>query len=314
MNKYERNKLLINVARLYYIHDLNQNMIAQKLNLSRPYVSKLIAEARAKGLVSITVHDIYETESKIEKLLRQKYNLERVIAVPNEANGDALAPVGMAAARYLDSIVETGDIIGVAWGSTLYVCAINAIPRDDLSNITVVQLCGGISNIEQNIYASEIPKLFADALGGCPYIMPLPAVIDDVRIKEAIVKEKSIENVLKYAERANIALFTMGTFEQNGALARAGYLDDEQVQRLRAAGAVGDICTRIIDSNGKICDPDLDSRTIAIGLDQLKEKKYRIGVAIGTDKVKCIHGGLVGGYANVLVTDERTAEQVLAMK
>ena len=42
MVKYAREDLLINVAKLYYESDYNQGMIAEKFDISRPFVSKLL--------------------------------------------------------------------------------------------------------------------------------------------------------------------------------------------------------------------------------------------------------------------------------
>jgi DNA-binding transcriptional regulator LsrR (DeoR family) len=36
-----------------------------------------------------------------------------------------------------------------------------------------------------------------------------------------------------------------------------------------------------------------------------------IGIAGGPTKVKAIHGALVGGYLDVLITDEGTAEKLI---
>ena len=307
---YRKVDLLVNVAKLYYEHGHTQGMIAKKLNLSRPYISKLIAEARATGIVSIQINDPAQTESPLERNLRQRFSLRRVIALPLANEQAPLFKVGAACARFLNSIVSNGDIIGVAWGSTMFAAAQNAVPRQDLSGVTVVQLCGGISNLERSIYAFEIPKLFADALSGTPYILPLPAILDDLEVKQSVLMDQSIRLVMDYGQRANIALFTLGEFGEQNALAHAGYLSRRNLQKLEKAGAVGDICTHFIDIEGNLCDLELDARTIALPLEELKKKDYRIAAAIGTRKVDSICGALRGGYVNVLITDEDTAAAV----
>ena len=59
------------------------------------------------------------------------------------------------------------------------------------------------------------------------------------------------------------------------------FLNDEDLVRLEKKGAVGDICSHVIDMEGRICEPELDERTVAIPLDVIKSKPYRIGVAQG---------------------------------
>ena len=117
-----------------------------------------------------------------------------------------------------------------------------------------------------------------------------------------------MEEVLRYAEKANIAIVTMGKFNSQCALARAGYLKQEEIEQLIEKGAVGDICTHIIDKNGQICDEHLDARTVAVPYEQIKQIKTRIGVAVGESKVESILGTLRGGIVNVFVTNEDTVE------
>jgi len=308
---YKRIDLLVNVAKLYYEHGYNQSMIAEKLSLSRPYISKLIAQARDEGIVTIKIRDPSHTETSLERELRQRFALRKAIVVPHSMDKTPLVKVGLACARYLDTIVSGGDVIGVTWGSTMLACAQNAIARQDLLGVTIVQLCGGISNIERSIYASEIPKLFADAFSGTPYIMPLPAIVDDAHVKQSMLSDRAINYVMEYARKANIALFTVGQFGEDNALIHAGYLSGYPLKKLDEAGAVGDICSHFIDESGQICDAELDERTIGLSLEELKKKEYRIAVAVGQKKVRSICGALNGGYLNVIITDEDTAHAVI---
>ncbi len=50
---------------------------------------------------------------------------------------------------------------------------------------------------------------------------------------------------------------------------------------------------------------------MAVPLDVIRQKEYRIGVAQGVSKVESICGALNGGIVNVLITNEDTAEWVL---
>ena len=103
---------------------------------------------------------------------------------------------------------------------------------------------------------------------------------------------------------------TMGRFGNQCALARAGYLKPEEIEQLTQKGAVGDICTHIIDRNGELCDLSLDERTIAVPYHEIRRIETRIGVAIGDSKVESILGALRGHMVNVFITNEMTAEAI----
>lgn len=307
-------ELLIQVARLYYEHNLNQSDIAKKVNLSRPYISKLLNEAKRQGIVKIEIKDPFMTESLMERRLREHFNLEKVIVVPKNEDIAPLQQVGMATARYLNEIIKSGDVIGFSWGKTVYECAKALQKREDLKDIVAIQMCGGVSNVKRNVYVSEITKAFSAMLNSAGYMLPFPAIVDDEQVKNVITNEHTMEEVLKYAEKVNIAIVTMGEFNNRCALSRVGYLKREEIERLIEKGAVGDICTHIINRDGQICDRQLDARTIAVPYEQIKQIRTRIGVAVGESKIESILGALKGNAVNVFVTNEDTVESMKAIE
>ncbi|MGG3325939.1 MarR family transcriptional regulator, partial [Bacillus velezensis] len=56
----EKQQLSIEAAKLYYQSDYSQQQIAERLNLSRPTVSRLLQYAKEKGYVQIRVMDPFE--------------------------------------------------------------------------------------------------------------------------------------------------------------------------------------------------------------------------------------------------------------
>lgn len=307
----DKTNLLVTAARLYYENEYSQNQIAEKLGISRPYVSKLLSQAKADGIVSITINDPNNFESAKSRALREKYGLKRVIIIPEGGEKAKTTAFGAAISRYLNSVLKSGDIISTSWGNSMYRCTKNLVKKTDLTDITVVQLCGGISNIGRNIYANEVLQNVSQAYDATPYSLPLPAVVDDARVKKVVCNDKSIKNVLDMAEKSRVALITMGRFGHDNALESAGYITYDQVEDLKVHGAVGDIWSHIITSDGEICDPDLDSRTVGIPLKKMLEKPHRVGVAMDRGRAQCTLGAIRGGYINVLIADEAVADFLL---
>ena len=66
MNDYEKLNTLVQIAKLYYLHNMGQQAIADKLKISRSYVSKLLIEARELGVVEVKIRDVVDTERKIQ--------------------------------------------------------------------------------------------------------------------------------------------------------------------------------------------------------------------------------------------------------
>ena len=306
-----KNRLSIDVAKLYYKSDYSQQQIANKLNLSRPTVSRLLQYAKDKGFVQINISDPIEDNISLEEKLCKKYNLDvvKIAYSPLNISSEIKKSISMKAAEYLYEIAKDGDIIGVSWGTTIYKMALN-LKHKALKGVQIVQLKGGISHSQNNTYAYEVVELFSEAFSTVGRYLPLPVMFDTVQIKELIERDKHIRNILDLGRQANIAVFTVGTVKDDALLFRLGYIDEKDREIIQKKAA-GDICSRFFDLNGNICDKDLDERTVGIKLEELKEKEKRILVAGSQRKITAIEASLRGGFANILITDQYTAEELL---
>jgi deoxyribonucleoside regulator len=306
---------LIEVAKLYYQFDFSQQKIAEKLGISRPSVSRMLQQAKEHGIVQIKIFDQSEGTERLANSVKATFNLKHCIVIPvPENNEEAIKmELGKAAANYIGEIVQNGDIIGTTWGTTLFEVA-RHVRQKNVKGVSVVQLNGGVSYSETNTYAAEILHFLSTAFNTFPHFLPLPAVVDHPVVANAIISDRHIKRVLNLAKQCDIALFTVGEITEESTLFKAGYFTSEDLEHLKAQNAVGDICSRIIDSKGNICNQELDERTIGINLSDLHTKPYSILIAGGIEKVDAIIGALRGQYTNVLITDQHTAQILLTLE
>ena len=73
----------------------------------------------------------------------------------------------------------------------------------------MVQLCGGVSDLQNNIYSSEIAKNFSKAWGAKAFAPVCPALVDSRQLKEMFLSETNVSKVMELAYDANVALITM---------------------------------------------------------------------------------------------------------
>ncbi|MFD1736620.1 sugar-binding transcriptional regulator [Bacillus salitolerans] len=313
--KDEKLSKLIEVAKLYYQFDFSQQQIAEQLGVSRPSVSRLLQQAKERGIVQIKILDQTEGTEQLAELLKKYYKLKHCIVIPIlESNKDAMKKeLGKAAANYLYDIVKDGDIIGTTWGTTLYQVAQN-VQHKNVKGVSVVQLNGGVSYSETHTYASEILNYLSAAFNTAPHFLPLPAVVDHPLVANAIMSDRHIKHVLELGRKSNIAIYTVGELYNDSTLFKAGYYSVEDIELVKNHGGVGDICSRIFNKYGHICSQDLDERTIGIKLSELSNKEYSILVAGGLEKTEGIYGALTGQFSNVLITDQYTAQSLLEME
>ncbi|MDX8361005.1 MULTISPECIES: sugar-binding transcriptional regulator [Bacillaceae] len=309
----EKNKLkkVIEAAKLYYLLDYNQSDIAKKLGVSRPTVSRLLQQAKNEGIVQIKINDPTEDVESLSEELEQKFKLKKAVvtSIPHYEKSVIHNSLGEQAAIYLHETVKDGDIIGLTWGRTLYNIA-NKLNQQNLKDVQVVQLKGAVGHSETNTYADEILHLFGKAFNTTPHYLPVPAIVDHVVVKQAMVADRHIHRILELGKNANIALFTVGPIRSESLLFRLGYFTEEDLDMI-FSNAVGDICSRFFTKDGEICNESLNARTLGIELDDLRNKEQSILVAGGADRLEGIYGALMGEYANVLITDQITAKSLL---
>jgi deoxyribonucleoside regulator len=310
----EKISRLVEVAKLYYQLDYSQQDIAKKLGISRPTVSRLLMQAVQEGVVHIKICDPAEDVQELAAQVKELFQLKHCIVAPIPEYEDELIKdkLGEVSAGYLNDIVQSGDTIGITWGTTLFQLVKNLQPKN-VKDVTVVQLNGGVSYSESNTYASEIINGLANAFHTTPHFLPVPAVVDHIVVKQAIIADRHVNKILELGKQANIAIFTVGEPGENSTLMHAGYFLDNDVEILRANNTVGDICSRFIDIEGRISHEALNDRTIGIELSHLAEKEYGILIAGGNSKIDGIFGALKGKHANVLITDQYTAKALLEM-
>ena len=304
----------LRVAKMYYQQDRSQSEISKELSISRPTVSRLLRYALDTGLVRIEIGDPGETAEQMADELLQRYNLRHVIVVPtrNIAPADRLDTVGHAAASYIESIVRDDDIIGIGWGRTVHSVGEHLAPKD-VRGVTVVQIKGSASNTEHNNYGFESANAFANAFHTLPQYLPLPVIFEQEQTKALVERETYIRHIADMGRRANIAVFTVGTVRDSAMLFRLGYLTQREQSHLQAT-AVGDVVSRFVDIDGRVVDEDITRRTIGIELADLKATPHSILVVASTAKVPATRAAVVAGYANTLVIDEDSAQDLLSFE
>jgi len=110
-----------------------------------------------------------------------------------------------------------------------------------------------------------------------------------------------------------MAIVGIGSLEPSPLLRQSGNaVSPEDLQLLRDAGAVGDICLRFFDERGIPVSSSFDDRVVGISVPQLLAVPRRVAVAGGERKEAAILGAVTGGLVNVLVTDVATARRLLA--
>lgn len=307
---------LIEVARAYYLQNQTQAEIARGLGLSRSMVSRDLTMAREIGIVQIRIHDPRDTVDTIEQQLLELFPhlLDAVIAPSFSKEPEAMrAMIGRFAANYLVACLQAGQRLVLGCGRTLR-ALVDALPRQTVPDIEIVQAMGNIGHEAHGIDYNEIARQAAEALSGRVYYVSAPAILGKRagKARDFIEANPGLRHSLSLARQADVLVVGLGSLESDQLYTQAGLIDPAELDMLRGR-AVGDICGRFFDRQGREIVTPFADRTIGIDLHDVRETQVRIGVAGGEDKVEPILGALRGEYINVLVSDEITVRRLIAL-
>ena len=309
----DKKVLLTKIAWLYYINECTQQEIADQLDLSRTKITRYLKRAKDLGIVKVSVamdHACcFDKEEKLKKIL----NISDVTVVPSiKYDNKSEDSIGIAGADRLNSILDTNDIVGVAWGRSIYGVAKNLNPvkvKDD-KQIQVIQLMGGMS-VGDRINPEEVVKMIARKLNARGYWLNVPALVSSKEAKDILMGDEKIQHVFEKIKECTLCMLGLGDLSKTSSLYETGSFTDLELQELKEAGAVGDILSRAYDINGVPVRTAVTDRIIAVELDEIKQIKKRIAFAVGVNKVKPIVGATRGGYLSELITDEKTADGII---
>lgn len=309
----QRDHLMVQVAKLYYDLDRTQSDIATELGLTRWQVGRLLTEAKEAGIVRIEITPRAGRRTSLEVELQRQFGVREAIVVPI---GDIEDPsliidsVAQAAATHLASLSPKPSLMGVSWGRTMAAVA-RALPKDWCPGLHVVLVNGSTALTTTTSRNSAVAEEIAQSAGGRATLLPVPAIMGSRSTRDALEQDPIIDRVLTLADEAPVICFGLGGLTHQSVLLGSGYLDEDDIARLRKLSSVGDIMGRFVDREGRIADPHLDDRTIGLRLDALARKERVIGVAAGEDKHLIAAACLRAGYVTDLVTDEGTARRIL---
>lgn len=302
---------IIKVAKLYYEMKMSQEEIAHMEGISKSTVSRLLQKGLDMGIVRVSIDYPMESVVSLGDQIKQCYGLKEVFIAPVMIDDEKLVlrDVCRALADRLDKYIKNDDVVGVSWGNTMN-CLAAVMKKICVSGVKVVQLNGGVPRHTLPTGATKIVDSLARCCDGEGYLFPVPAIVDTKLIADVIKHDSQVNHVLNLAKESVTTIFSIGAVTKNSILYQAGYFKEEEYQRLQSL-AVGDICSRFFDPDGRLADPAMDSRVVGITLEELKAKKNKIAVASGVRKVASIVGALNGKYVDVLYTDEKTAQAIL---
>ncbi len=315
--------LIARVAWLYYIGGFNQEQTASRLGLHRSRVNRLLADARDRGLVSVTIDHASARDLDAEASIARRFALDFCLSTPAIGLGggrpsetaDRVAgvicrrAVGAAGASFLKGRLAAGPItVGVSWGRTIEQVALQLSGvRNPAARF--VSLLGSLKrNARSNPF--EVVQSFAARTGGEVHFLPVPFLTNSEADRDVFMAQRIVQDTVELARAADLYLISVGELRETSVLRSEDILTAGEVESLRAAGAVCDSMGRLFDIDGREIEHPFSHRTVAIRTADLRGRNVVLLVG-GREKVQATIGLLRSGLVRGLIIDGDTAQALV---
>ena len=305
-------RLRLRAAWMYFVEEMTQNEIAVKLGVGRVTVVRLLAAARERNEVKITIGDRLAECVEAERLLESRFGVDEAIVVPLSARGaDATGPVAAATGAYVSSLVRPNMRIGVGWGRTL-VSALAFMNERTVENLSVVSLLGGIMKARK-FNPAEFAWRFASLFQADCYLMTAPLVVDSAATRQTLIEHCGLGDIFELAKSLDAIVIGAAGMGADATAHLSKFISNAERAAVMKAGAVGDVLFNFFDADGKLVDHPINERVMSVPLDIIAKVPVRVLAAGGASKVQALYGALKLIKPTVLITDEYTAKDVLKL-
>lgn len=286
----ERQKLLAQLAQLYFVDGASKVAIGKQTNLSRFQVASLIQEAQDTGIVRI---EIAIPDNDQDAQLAQALGINRVVTVGSGPWPSDRRILARDAARVFMEQVEPGDVLGISWSRTLQLVTRELPP---LPHNEVIQLAGAL-NDEDNQAA---PRLLAELT--CQSAWPLwaPLIVENAH---ALMKSPEIARTLDRANTLDVALIAIGAWSPESSTVW-NRVPPDIAERARAEGAVAEISGHLLTADGTPLHSPVETMLVAASVEQILSARTTVAVAFDAARAPAVQAATRAGLIDVLVCDE----------
>lgn len=301
-------QLLHRAASAYYRDGQRQAEIATQLGVSRPTVSKLLAEARRIGMVRFDVLDLPTADvTELATRLRDLLGIATVDIAPGDQSQREYRGIGDLLGEQLRELeIRAGEVVLFSSGKTIHaVSDMSGMPP--MPGAIIVPVVGGQQEPDPSFQTNETVRRFADRTGAQPRFIFAPARTSP-SLWASLQADPSFRAVVDLWDEARVAVVGVG----------APYRDRDSLTSVVPRGepalesAVGDVCLHFFDAAGETRSFPGSDFLVRLPLEKLRAVPTVIAIAAGREKAPSIRAGAKAGLFTSLVTDVPTAEAILS--
>lgn len=303
------------VARLHWMEGCSQSDIARRQLLSRTTVSRLLEEARRRGIIRLRLAEPHDRDDDLEAALVRRW-LDRGHRVDvrvalqfnrNVAEDDRI--VGRIAARAVADRLAKAERRTVAIASSRTVAQV----------LPFAEIIGRLERVSEllGVSSRRVPLSagaeLARSTGAVHDAIDAPFVHRDVERARAARTSVELVDALSRARQVPVALIganAMQRFDGTGAYAPVSTAILSEAER---GGAVGHVCGWFLNAEGTRVPTSLDDLRLGIEPADFRSIPHRILLCWGADKASIVEAAVSAGLCTGVATDAATARSILGV-
>lgn len=284
-NILEDRNLIVEVCKLFYVDDISQKEISERLNISRPSVSRLINRGKELGIIKVSIDLNDSTDRKeLEKSLEKKFKLEKAIVISNASDSEEQSKLFLdALVNLLNSNIKEGNLVGIGNGKLLSKLPYR-LENFMVGNLKLIPLNGYSSEFSSREQANFIVEELAQKLSSEFITLPFKNKIKSARLRNYIQKEPEYSELIEDLEESNILLVEISL----------GSNEEVEINGL------------VYTNEGKLKNTEKNKSSILNFFEYSENIPYRIGIILSDTS----NSGLTSVLKNKLFTEIIVEESV----
>lgn len=297
------------VGELYYLRGMALKDVAAVIGQSTATVSRMLQQARERGIVRIEVVPADTDTAGLATSLSDTLGVECLILPAHGTDAvSASRSLGAEAAEIVAARLPQRGVVGLAAGNTLH-ALVGSLPRQDRHELQLVPALGGYNAVHPHLDTNALSREAAQRLNCTARSVLAPASVESPEAREVLLSDPVIREATALWDEVDTAIHSTSVPAE---VVQPGFSVMETIrnrtrEELIARGMVGDVFGHLFDITGEFDNDHWSSTLISMSLEQVRRARQRIALIAGANKAKSALGMARTGVPTVMIMDASAA-------
>lgn len=302
---------LLEVATYYYVDNLSQKEIANKLFYSTAKVSRMLKKIIDQKIVSITINYPNIRQYHLEEKIKLKFGLKECLVLGNISKQSINSDFSYYAfgANYLSKIMINDLKIAISSGKTIY-SILDQLPLITGVNTVLVQP-KGMSNLEHKT-SYDCPvniELLTRKMNDCrSELLYAPLYVKNQIVRDHLFDENVIKRVINGYDNVDVLLTSIASFNEKNSQTWSSFINNDDYLRLKKYNIKASLLGHFLNADGQVIQPYDFILPIGMSVAQIKNIQQSILFVNGESKCQATLAVLKSKLINTLICDNCIGE------